>query len=62
MASMAETKWHVRYISYFKIFCKEKRCVTYAAEGVPLLFDISHITKDGSILFARHLRESGDLP
>jgi peptidoglycan/LPS O-acetylase OafA/YrhL len=61
MSTVAQTKWHVRYISFFKSLCRRASCIEYAAEGVPLQFDYGHLTKDGSVLLARMLRQTDEL-
>jgi hypothetical protein len=62
MSRMAQTKWKVRYVSLFKSLCQKQSCVEYAAQGVPLLFDYGHLTKDGSVLLAQILRQNDQLP
>jgi peptidoglycan/LPS O-acetylase OafA/YrhL len=62
MSTMAEAQWRVRYVSFFKSLCRQASCVEYAGEGVPLQFDYGHLTKDGSVLLARMLRQSEELP
>ena len=48
MSRMAEETWHVSYVSPFKILCPESSCLAYAAQDVPLEFDTSHLTLQGS--------------
>jgi peptidoglycan/LPS O-acetylase OafA/YrhL len=47
----------VSYVSFFKILCTDRHCVEYA-QRVPLQFDNSHFTAEGSMLFAARLRTS----
>jgi peptidoglycan/LPS O-acetylase OafA/YrhL len=72
LSALARGQWKIRYISAFENLCATsmKRalaqtisgCPVYAAAGVPLLFDSNHLTVDGSILFARTMRERNQLP
>jgi peptidoglycan/LPS O-acetylase OafA/YrhL len=75
LSALARDQWKIRYISAFENLCATnvKRevetpgqvtadCPVYAAAGVPLLFDSNHLTVDGSILFAKTMRERNQLP
>jgi len=62
MLSQAQDTWKVRYVSFFKTLCGMGSCVEYAEDGVPLQSDYGHLTEDGSVLVARRLRASGELP
>jgi peptidoglycan/LPS O-acetylase OafA/YrhL len=62
MAALAQNEWGVRYVSLFKNLCSHETCVEYAGGGVPLQFDYGHLTKDGSVLLARLLRQGNELP
>lgn len=48
MSQMARETWHVPYVSPLKILCPGNRCFEYAAPGVPLEFDTSHLTLEAS--------------
>jgi peptidoglycan/LPS O-acetylase OafA/YrhL len=61
MAELARSRWHVSYISFFDNLCHPD-CPVYATAQVPLLFDMDHMTSAGSMLFARSVREHGELP
>jgi hypothetical protein len=61
MSRLAESDRGVRYVSYFKMLCRQTSCVEYAADGVPLQSDYGHLTRVGSMLVATMLRESGVL-
>jgi len=61
MSSMASSDKHVRYISYFKMLCRNGPCQEYADVGVPLQSDYGHLTSSGSLLVATKLRASGML-
>ncbi len=37
------------YVSLIRALCGDGHCPTYAAPGIPLLFDVSHFTEEGSI-------------
>ena len=43
------------YVSLVDLLCPENRCIVYAAPNVPLQFDTSHLTTEGSILVAKKL-------
>jgi peptidoglycan/LPS O-acetylase OafA/YrhL len=60
MSQMAAETWHVSYVSPLKILCPKSSCVEYAAPGVPLEFDESHLTLQGSNLLGRAV--SNDFP
>jgi peptidoglycan/LPS O-acetylase OafA/YrhL len=62
MLNLAETKWRVRYISFFKTLCGPASCLEYAGNGVPLQLDYGHLTKEGSVLVAQKLHQDGELP
>jgi peptidoglycan/LPS O-acetylase OafA/YrhL len=62
MSQLAQTKWRVRYVSFFKSLCQNRSCLEYAGQGVPLQFDYGHLTKDGSLLLAQMLQKNDQLP
>ena len=75
LSALARDQWKIRYISAFENLCAtnmerkvetllqtNSSCPVYAAAGVPLLFDSNHLTVDGSILFAKTMRERNQLP
>jgi len=62
MAALASTKWHVQYISYFKLLCNDTQCDRYASKDVPLQFDYGHLTSEGSLLVAQRMKASGAFP
>jgi hypothetical protein len=59
MARMAKGEWDVPYVSMINLLCENDQCVEYTAPGVPLLSDYGHLTKEGSVLVAKRLRERG---
>jgi len=48
MSRMAAERWHVPYVSPLRILCPNGKCVEYVAQDVPLEFDMSHLTLQGS--------------
>ncbi len=61
MAALAKTKWKVAYVSYFQLLCPGGVCNRYASKDVPVQLDSAHLTKEGSVLVAQRLRETGQL-
>ncbi len=64
MAGLAETRWHVPYISLVRMFCTAGHCDTYV-DGpgtAPLLLDGDHFTNEGSLLAARRIAAEHLLP
>jgi peptidoglycan/LPS O-acetylase OafA/YrhL len=49
------------YVSLLDGLCPQDRCIVYAAPGVPLQFDTSHFTTEGSILAARYIDHTNAL-
>jgi peptidoglycan/LPS O-acetylase OafA/YrhL len=43
------------YVSLVDLLCPEDRCVVYAGKDIPLQFDSSHLTTEGSIFIAEKL-------
>jgi SGNH domain (fused to AT3 domains) len=75
MARMARQVWKVPYISFFETLCAPQRepvlktqaggqpgCPVYAGPGVPVLFDTNHFTAEGSVLYAKAVRDKVLLP
>ncbi len=58
---LARETWKVPYISMFDDLCTPQ-CPVYGAPGVPIFFDGHHFTEEGSLLFARAVRERQQLP
>ena len=50
-----------RYVSLHDLLCPGDKCRVYAGDGVPLQFDTSHLTPDGSIFVATLLKQAGVL-
>ena len=47
---------HITYVSAMAALCdQDRKCVTRAADGVPLQFDYGHFTLEGARLFAERL-------
>jgi hypothetical protein len=61
MSKLAQADPGVRYISYFKILCRQSACLEYAGAGVRLQSDYGHLTSGGSVLVATKIRETGGL-
>jgi hypothetical protein len=62
MGAMAREQWNAPYISLFQLLCPSGSCLEYAGSGVPLQADYDHLTRDGSLVTAQKLRDSGGLP
>jgi peptidoglycan/LPS O-acetylase OafA/YrhL len=75
MARIARQIWKVPYISVFETLCTPQLklvlvaeapapriCPVYAEPNIPLLFDTNHFTAEGSILYARAMRDKNLLP
>lgn len=50
-----------RYISFYHLLCISSRCLDLTPEGSPLEFDTDHLTREGSLLVARELINTGQL-
>jgi len=61
MAALARDKLSVHYVSYFDLLCHEGACLEYAAQGVPLQSDTSHLTGAGSVVAVSRMRDTGAL-
>jgi peptidoglycan/LPS O-acetylase OafA/YrhL len=63
MQSLAESTWHVPYISLYKAICNADGCTEYAdaAHDVPLVNDSGHFNDMGSALIVRRLIDRGEL-
>jgi peptidoglycan/LPS O-acetylase OafA/YrhL len=77
MAALSRDQWKVPYISAFDDLCVKQTsnatgssgqqmvsvsdCPVFAAPGVPIYFDPSHFTIEGSVLYASRMRAKGQL-
>jgi peptidoglycan/LPS O-acetylase OafA/YrhL len=61
LAALAHGRWNVPYISFYDDLCSPD-CPVYARPGVPMIFDTHHLTEDGSIAFARIVRDREQIP
>ena len=63
MRTLAESRWHVSYVSLYQATCESDRCLEYADEqsGIPFLNDADHLSEDGSRLLVRQLFRLGKL-
>jgi peptidoglycan/LPS O-acetylase OafA/YrhL len=57
MSAVAASKT-VDYVSLLDTLCRADVCQTYASDSIPLQFDYGHLTGEGSVLVAEHLRGS----
>jgi peptidoglycan/LPS O-acetylase OafA/YrhL len=62
MAELAQSTWHIPYVSLIHLLCTEKGCTNYVAPGIPLLMDYGHLTKEGSLLLADRIRRGTLIP
>jgi hypothetical protein len=62
LAASAKGQWHVPYVSMIDLLCEKDACIQYVQDGVPLLSDYGHLTRDGSVLVASRLRDQHLLP
>jgi peptidoglycan/LPS O-acetylase OafA/YrhL len=68
MARMARDVWHVPYLSMYADLCgvhgadTAGGCPVFGAPGYPILWDTDHTSPQGATLFARAIRERGQLP
>ncbi len=64
LAGLAQTRWHVPYISLVHMFCPAGHCATYVdGQGTaPLLLDGDHFTNEGSLLAAQRIAADRLLP
>jgi hypothetical protein len=51
----AKDVWHVQYVSSMQLLCPNGQCIQYAGDNVPLQFDGSHLTLQGSELLGRRI-------
>jgi peptidoglycan/LPS O-acetylase OafA/YrhL len=63
MQNLAESEWHVPYISLYQAICNGNDCIEYAdaAHETPLMNDIGHLNEFGSELIARRVIGRGEL-
>jgi hypothetical protein len=75
MRELARSTWGVEYISAFEDLCSSQvemvakaqiesgdGCPVLAAPGVPLQFDVHHLTVEGSVLYSQQMRAKKQLP
>lgn len=64
MQSLADSVWHVPYVSLYREICGTERCAEYAdaAHTVPMSQDTNHLTEIGAFFVVRHLIDKGELP
>jgi hypothetical protein len=44
------------YFSMYDLLCPASKCMQYVGPGVPMQFDLSHLTRDGSIFVGGGMR------
>lgn len=51
LQQLAESRWHVPYVSLYRALCDHETCAEYAdaAHSIPLLTDTDHFTEPGSV-------------
>ncbi|WP_446743700.1 acyltransferase family protein [Silvibacterium acidisoli] len=59
MKELARSTWKVPYVSYFDLLCADGPCISLVDGGVPLQFDQSHLTSEGSEYVAQKVRALG---
>jgi hypothetical protein len=57
--SVMMMQMHVAYGSVYHALCQNRGCTTIASDGVPVQFDYSHLTAEGSVVVAKYLAHSG---
>jgi peptidoglycan/LPS O-acetylase OafA/YrhL len=64
LQKLAESTWHVPYLSLYQALCSHGQCTEYAdpAMGIPMLTDADHFTQPGSLYVMRKIAERGELP
>jgi hypothetical protein len=71
MAELAQTRWHVSYVSVYSDLCGQRTemekasadgCPVYAPDGSPLLFDSNHLSAGGSDMLARAMLAKHEIP
>jgi peptidoglycan/LPS O-acetylase OafA/YrhL len=64
LQSLADSVWHVRYISLIQTLCDNGSCREYADRGrtVPMMYDRDHLSHGGSVLVVQTLVARGQLP
>ena len=63
LQELAASTWRVPYISLYKAICRDGECRVYSdtAQTVPLMFDDSHLSSEGSLVIGRQLVDKGHL-
>jgi len=58
MSRRFENRADVKYIYVMKILCPDDKCPLTTSDGIPTAFDVAHLTKEGSEMFAEKLTPS----
>jgi peptidoglycan/LPS O-acetylase OafA/YrhL len=63
MQYLADSTWHVPYISLYRAICGTDGCIEYAdtAHRTPLMSDTNHLDRFGALFVVRRLVERGEL-
>jgi peptidoglycan/LPS O-acetylase OafA/YrhL len=61
MARFAGNETGVKYVSLITPVCERYECASFTSEGVPLEFDSNHFTRQGSLVIAQRIKESGGI-
>ena len=56
MSGLAKSIWHVPYVSPLESLCTDVGCNEYAVPDLPMQFDTSHFTLQGSEYLGRRVR------
>jgi peptidoglycan/LPS O-acetylase OafA/YrhL len=64
MQHLADSTWHVRYVSLYRAICGADGCLEYAdgAQTIPLMSDTNHLDRFGALLIVQHLVKDGEVP
>jgi peptidoglycan/LPS O-acetylase OafA/YrhL len=66
MATFVRNQTKAEYISTFEDLCTQDgtrwKCPVFAQPNIPLIWDSQHLTAQGSIFFAREIRNRGQIP
>ena len=57
MSRIAREEWKVAYVSPFTLLCPQGKCVEYAGPEIPMEFDNSHLTLEGSKYLGNAVRK-----
>ena len=63
MAALAQSTWHVPYVSLYRALCDNEGCTAFAdaAHTIPLLADSNHFSTEGSVMVVQRVIDRGEL-